>query len=116
MNRLSCLQIGALILAIGAGGCFGSTTSDETTSKRDRERAPQLVSPSSDGSESENVPSVVHSHTDPATEAMGPQPEPWTGRAAAQGDNGGPQPEPWTGNEDESNGTQGPRPNPNPIK
>lgn len=116
MNRLSCLHIGALVLAIGAAGCFASP-SDETNTARERERAPQLVSSGSHqgGSGQDPVPMLLNSHTDPGTEAMGPQPDPW--QARAHSDNGGPQPDPWNGNDDEtSNGTQGPRPNPNPTK
>jgi hypothetical protein len=109
MNRVSSIRILAACLAcaLGATGCFAQSTSDDLGQSNDRHaRGAHIVSGDEDTSKS--PPTVLFiSRTAPGAEQMGPEPDPWKGRAQG-GDTGGPEPDPWNQNGD------GRKPNPNP--
>ena len=97
-------------------GDFAQTGTDDGQSSNHSGRGTRIVGSSSDdGSRQPEAPLLI-SRVTPGAEAMGPQPDPWTGRS--RDDNGGgPQPDPWTpsGNGEGHKKPGSPDPNPDPT-
>lgn len=84
----------ALLLALGAGGCFAnsSSTGDQVGSIEDELDGPRVVTFEAEGTALSSGGPVDTETTHPTGANLGPQPDPWLGH-----DGEGPQPDPWLG-------------------